>query len=68
MRLLVVEDEGGIASALRQGLSESGYAVDIAKITALGWTKRRTLDEALAETVAWYRANEWWWRPLKASR
>jgi len=31
MRLLVVEDEGGIASALRQGLSESGYAVDLAR-------------------------------------
>ena len=30
MRLLV-EDEGGIASALRQGLSESGYAVDLAR-------------------------------------
>ena len=42
------------------------YSVDIAKITALGWTKRRTLDEALAETVDWYRANEWWWRPLKS--
>ena len=42
------------------------YSVDIAKITELGWTKRRTLDEALAETVDWYRANEWWWRPLKS--
>jgi DNA-binding response OmpR family regulator len=31
MRLLVVEDEGGIASALRQGLSEQGYAVDVAR-------------------------------------
>ena len=31
MRLLVVEDEGGIASALRQGLSKSGYAVDLAR-------------------------------------
>src|SRR5262245_6423727 len=31
MRLLVVEDEGGIASALRQGLVESGYAVDVAR-------------------------------------
>jgi dTDP-glucose 4,6-dehydratase len=41
------------------------YSVDIAKITDLGWTKRRTLDEALEETVAWYRDNEWWWRPLK---
>jgi dTDP-glucose 4,6-dehydratase len=42
------------------------YSVDIAKVTALGWRKRRTLDEALAETVEWYRANRWWWEPLKA--
>ena len=41
------------------------YSVDIDKITALGWAKQRTLDEALDETVAWYKANEWWWRPLK---
>jgi dTDP-glucose 4,6-dehydratase len=41
------------------------YSVDIAKITALGWRKQRTLDEALAETVEWYRANRWWWEPLK---
>jgi len=41
------------------------YSVDIAKVTALGWTRQRTLDEALDETVAWYKANEWWWRPLK---
>ena len=43
------------------------YSVDITKITELGWSKRRTLDEALEETVAWYRANEWWWRPLKSA-
>ncbi len=42
------------------------YSVDIAKITALGWRRERTLDEALAETVEWYRANRWWWEPLKA--
>jgi DNA-binding response OmpR family regulator len=30
MRILVVEDERGIASALRQGLTENGYAVDVA--------------------------------------
>jgi dTDP-glucose 4,6-dehydratase len=42
------------------------YSVDIAKITELGWRKQRTLDEALEATVEWYRANEWWWRPLKS--
>ena len=41
------------------------YSVDTKKITELGWRKQRTLDEALAETVQWYRDNEWWWRPLK---
>jgi dTDP-glucose 4,6-dehydratase len=41
------------------------YSVDITKITALGWRRQRTLDEALAETVEWYRANRWWWEPLK---
>ena len=41
------------------------YSVDIAKITALGWQRQRTLDEALEETVAWYRDNRWWWEPLK---
>jgi len=44
------------------------YSVDITKVTALGWRRRRTLDEALGETVRWYRDNEWWWEPLKASR
>ena len=41
------------------------YSVDITKMTELGWTRRRTLDEALEETVAWYRDNRWWWEPLK---
>ena len=41
------------------------YSVDITKITELGWTRQRTLDEALDATVAWYRDNEWWWRPLR---
>jgi dTDP-glucose 4,6-dehydratase len=41
------------------------YSVDITKVTALGWRKQRTLDEALEATVAWYRDNRWWWEPLK---
>jgi dTDP-glucose 4,6-dehydratase len=41
------------------------YSVDISKVTALGWRKQRTLDEALESTVDWYRSNRWWWEPLK---
>ncbi|HVV38071.1 MAG TPA: dTDP-glucose 4,6-dehydratase [Acidimicrobiales bacterium] len=44
------------------------YSVDIAKITALGWRKQRTLDEALEETVKWYADNRWWWEPLKNAK
>ena len=41
------------------------YSIDCSKVAALGWEPRRTLDEALAETVEWYRANRAWWEPLK---
>jgi dTDP-glucose 4,6-dehydratase len=42
------------------------YAVDSAKVKALGWQPERTFDEALEATIAWYRDNRWWWEPLKA--
>ncbi|MCU1449608.1 MAG: dTDP-glucose 4,6-dehydratase [Acidimicrobiales bacterium] len=42
------------------------YSVDTSKIRALGWAPSRDLDEVLSETVEWYRANRWWWEPLKA--
>jgi len=41
------------------------YSIDCGKANALGWKPSRTLDEALAETVEWYRANRAWWEPLK---
>ncbi len=42
------------------------YSVDVAKVSALGWKRQRTLDEALERTVAWYADNRWWWEPLRA--
>ena len=42
------------------------YAVDWGKIhKELGWKPLYGFDEWLAKTVDWYKANEWWWRPLK---
>ncbi len=40
------------------------YAVDTTAVRTLGWTPATTFDDALDATVAWYRANEDWWRPL----
>ena len=42
------------------------YSVNDGKLRALGYAPQHTFDEGLAETVAWYRDNEAWWRPLKA--
>lgn len=43
------------------------YAVDSTKVRALGWEPRHPFDERLAETVAWYRDHQDWWRPLKGA-
>jgi dTDP-glucose 4,6-dehydratase len=43
------------------------YSLDITKINnELGYAPQVTLEQGLADTVAWYRANRAWWEPLKA--
>jgi dTDP-glucose 4,6-dehydratase len=42
------------------------YALDASKARALGWSPRADFANGLAETVAWYRAREDWWRPIKS--
>jgi dTDP-glucose 4,6-dehydratase len=43
------------------------YALDSSKLRALGWTPRTSFPDGIAQTIAWYRENETWWRPLKDS-
>ncbi|MGZ4938588.1 MAG: dTDP-glucose 4,6-dehydratase, partial [Halobacteriota archaeon] len=40
------------------------YSVDCSKIQALGWRSETAFKEGLAQTVSWYKDNEWWWAPL----
>ncbi len=40
------------------------YALDSSKLRSLGWMPTMDLDEGIARTVDWYRANAAWWRPL----
>ncbi|MDR3544971.1 MAG: dTDP-glucose 4,6-dehydratase, partial [Candidatus Limnocylindrales bacterium] len=42
------------------------YAMDGAKITALGWTNRVAFAAGLAATIDWFRANEAWWRAARS--
>lgn len=41
------------------------YSLNTEKLRALGWTPAVDFDRGLAETIAWYRENDWWWRPIK---
>jgi dTDP-glucose 4,6-dehydratase len=40
------------------------YAVDCSKLRALGWQMERDFASALADTIDWYKNNQWWWSPL----
>ena len=42
------------------------YAVDATALRALGWQPEHSFEEALAETVRWYRDHPEWWQPLKS--
>jgi dTDP-glucose 4,6-dehydratase len=41
------------------------YSLDTSKLRAMGWAPAHEFSQGLADTVAWYGANEWWWRPIK---
>jgi len=42
------------------------YAVDITRITELGWEPQVTFPEGLESTVRWYVDHQDWWRPLRS--
>ena len=42
------------------------YALDISRITELGWEPQVTFAEGLERTVRWYQHHQDWWRPLKS--
>ena len=41
------------------------YSLDATHLSRLGFRPQTPLDRGLAETVAWYRSREDWWRPIK---
>jgi dTDP-glucose 4,6-dehydratase len=41
------------------------YALDTARIRNLGWEPGHGFEQALQETIHWYRDNRWWWEKLK---
>jgi len=46
---------------------DARYAIDPTRIRQeLGWRPSLTVEEGLERTVAWYLANETWWRALQS--
>ncbi len=65
----ILDYAGKPESLIRPGADRPGhdrrYAVDTSKLRALDWAPQVPFEIGLRETVAWYRQNEWWWRPIK---
>ena len=66
---LLLELAGKPASLITQVPDRQGhdmrYSLDTAKLRNLGWKPQVAFEQGLKDTVAWYRANDWWWRPIK---
>jgi dTDP-glucose 4,6-dehydratase len=66
----IVELTGASESQIEHVADRPGhdrrYSLSSQKVRALGWEPRVRFEEGLAETVAWYRDNAWWWEPIRS--
>ncbi len=67
----ILQELGKPASLLTHVEDRPGHvlrhAVDWTKIKRrLGWTPEKSFESGLRETVAWYRENAWWWKPVRS--
>jgi dTDP-glucose 4,6-dehydratase len=42
------------------------YSLSSQKLRKLGWEPQVRFDGGLPRTVEWYRANAWWWEPIRS--
>lgn len=64
----ILELTGKPKSLIQQVADRPGhdrrYALDCAKLRGLGWHPHHSFEDALRQTVEWYKAREDWWRPI----
>ena len=41
------------------------YALDIEKVSKIGWEPKHTFEDAIKKTINWYLENEVWWKKLQ---
>ena len=60
------KDESYLAFVADRPGHDLRYALNNTKIKdELGWKPTVTFQDGIEQTVVWYNANDWWWRPLK---
>jgi dTDP-glucose 4,6-dehydratase len=59
-------DEGLIEFVTDRPGHDRRYSLSSDKLRTLGWEPRVRFQDGLAETVRWYRANRWWWEPIRS--
>ena len=60
------KDESSIEFVKDRPGHDRRYALDSTKLHKLGWKPRHKFEQALKDTIDWYKNNEKWWRPLKS--
>jgi dTDP-glucose 4,6-dehydratase len=63
---LLGKDAGLIRYVTDRPGHDRRYAVDCAKLRALGWAPATSFDDGLVATVDWYRDHRAWWEPIKS--
>lgn len=60
------KDEGMVKYVSDRLGHDRRYSLDSMKMIKLGWRPMRSFEEAMEETIEWYKANKSWWRRLKS--
>jgi len=58
------KDESSIEYVKDRPGHDRRYALDVSKLSALGWKPRHAFKTAIELTVEWYKNNEAWWKKL----
>ena len=64
IRILGGDPERDIVYVRGRPGEDRRYAMKCDKIRELGWAPKVSLIDGLRKTIEWYKANEWWWRPV----
>ena len=56
------KDESFIEYVKDRPFNDKRYSISTAKIRKLGWKKNHKFEDALDETIDWYKKNKEWWQ------